>query len=246
MENKNGNGVFLGVVAVATLIVAIIGATFAYFSATVNSDEGAVNLTAYQFDAAIASIEKVAPTTETGIIPLATGLLNQGIVGFESNGKCIDKNGKQVCVIYEATLANNGTSSVIFSAATLKTISNDFTRDNGSGTTITDLKAAYLGTGTSIPTAYIGTPVAVPVDSTAAAATIDLNNTTIEVPAATTNGDAKQAGTAKLYFVVYLEEPVTPVNGDTAIDQSAYMNGTYSGQLFLSTADGSRITGTFE
>ena len=29
MENKNGRGIFLGVVSVATLIVAIIGATFA-------------------------------------------------------------------------------------------------------------------------------------------------------------------------------------------------------------------------
>ena len=47
MENKKGNGVFLGVVAVATLIVAIIGATFAYFSITAQSAENAVNLSAY-------------------------------------------------------------------------------------------------------------------------------------------------------------------------------------------------------
>ena len=31
-ENNNGRGLFYGVIGVATLIVAIIGATFAYFS----------------------------------------------------------------------------------------------------------------------------------------------------------------------------------------------------------------------
>ena len=35
MENKNGQGIFYGVIGVATLVVAIIGATFAYFSASV-------------------------------------------------------------------------------------------------------------------------------------------------------------------------------------------------------------------
>ena len=40
MENNNGKGIFLGVVSVATLIVAIIGATFAYFSATTTVGNG--------------------------------------------------------------------------------------------------------------------------------------------------------------------------------------------------------------
>ena len=36
MEN-NGRGIFYGVIGVATLVVAIIGATFAYFSAQAGS-----------------------------------------------------------------------------------------------------------------------------------------------------------------------------------------------------------------
>ena len=35
-ENNNGRGLFYGVIGVATLIVAIIGATFAYFSVSAN------------------------------------------------------------------------------------------------------------------------------------------------------------------------------------------------------------------
>ena len=33
-EKNNGSGIFYGVIGVATLIVALIGATFAYFTAT--------------------------------------------------------------------------------------------------------------------------------------------------------------------------------------------------------------------
>lgn len=42
--NDKGKGIFYGVVAVATLIVAIVGATLAYFSIMVNSENNAVGL----------------------------------------------------------------------------------------------------------------------------------------------------------------------------------------------------------
>ena len=45
-KKNNGKGVFYGVIAVATLIVAIIGATFAYFTASANSSEDALSATA--------------------------------------------------------------------------------------------------------------------------------------------------------------------------------------------------------
>ena len=42
MEENKSKGIFLGVVGVATLIVAIIGATFAYFVANAGGNTGAV------------------------------------------------------------------------------------------------------------------------------------------------------------------------------------------------------------
>lgn len=41
MENNNGKGIFYGVIGVATLVVAIIGATFAYFASTTQGGAGA-------------------------------------------------------------------------------------------------------------------------------------------------------------------------------------------------------------
>ena len=37
-ERNNGKGVFYGVIGVATLVVAIIGATFAYFTASASNN----------------------------------------------------------------------------------------------------------------------------------------------------------------------------------------------------------------
>ena len=39
MDNNKSRGIFLGVLSVATLIVSIIGATFAYFVASANGKE---------------------------------------------------------------------------------------------------------------------------------------------------------------------------------------------------------------
>ena len=38
-NNRKGPGIFYAVVGVATLVVAIIGATFAYFSATATNND---------------------------------------------------------------------------------------------------------------------------------------------------------------------------------------------------------------
>lgn len=44
MENNRGQSIFLSVVGIATLLVAIVGATFAYFSITVNGNENASSI----------------------------------------------------------------------------------------------------------------------------------------------------------------------------------------------------------
>ena len=45
MENNRGQSIFLSVVGIATLLVAIVGATFAYFSISVTGNENASSIT---------------------------------------------------------------------------------------------------------------------------------------------------------------------------------------------------------
>ena len=84
-DNRKGNGIFLGIVGVATLIVAIIGASFAYFSAQASSAEGAVNLTAYEFNAGLSLREiypsdaKLIPVDPTTVIENATAPNNTNL-----------------------------------------------------------------------------------------------------------------------------------------------------------------------
>lgn len=155
MENSKGRGIFLGVVSVATLIVAIIGATFAWFSASVGSGENDVNLTAYQFDAKL-TVERVFPTAENAskkIIPFVPDKVlregqgdqtnNMNYALNEATNKCVDSSGYLVCSLYKITVTNNGSDAIELdgSVTTMETTPTE------TGTTLTangDLKAQII------------------------------------------------------------------------------------------------------
>ena len=113
MENRKGSGIFLGIVSIATLIVAIIGATFAYFSATTVSNEDAVNLTAYEFKLSLSvnpvypeGASSLIPLNPTTVIPNAPENNNTNLLYAlnEATKPCIDDNGLQVCALYEVII----------------------------------------------------------------------------------------------------------------------------------------------
>ena len=131
MENNNGKGIFYGVIGVATLIVAIIGATFAYFTATSRSGEyltgtaataglavHVTRLTGFSTgegaeSAANASFVMV-PQLDKTLNYAITGTAGKGIAGAgtDSQGKCIDANGSLVCSIYKITVQNVGSAAI--------------------------------------------------------------------------------------------------------------------------------------
>ena len=113
MENNNGKGIFYGVIGVATLVVAIIGATFAYFSAT------ATNNNVIQGTAATVglnlSVDKVSTDAAGGLIPMNNADIAKGLKGDATTGSkmCVDKNGNTVCQVYQITVTNNGTATAV-------------------------------------------------------------------------------------------------------------------------------------
>ena len=112
-ENNNGRGLFYGVIGVATLIVAIIGATFAYFSvnASITNNNGISGDTVNVSETTITgTLTRVTPST-VSMVPLKTEELQKGITG-EGNQKCIDKNGAKVCDIYTLTINNTSKAPV--------------------------------------------------------------------------------------------------------------------------------------
>ena len=112
MENKKGSGIFLGVIGVATLIVAIIGATFAFFGANAMSNETAIGV-----NSAVLQLGYTddGEGLKYNLIPAAdylaefAGMNEEEWYGddVENGGeRCIDENGNEICAIYEFTIGN--------------------------------------------------------------------------------------------------------------------------------------------
>ena len=151
-QRQGGNGILLGILAVATLLVTITGATFAYFTASV-SGSAAVTAQSYKFDMTL-TVAKVNPSTTPSkgdkLIPLASTDIATAI----TNG-CIDSNGYAVCNIYELTFTNSGSGSVTLSGS-LTPSTNTFSNLKYSTTAIGGAKST-LSTGNAISTSAVTT-----------------------------------------------------------------------------------------
>lgn len=111
-EKNNGKGIFYGVIGVATLIVAIIGATFAYFTASGMSDNVITgNAATVSFNL---NVDKVVKPDETagGLIPMTDGMLKSAVTNASTKGVCVDDTGAAVCQIYKITIENTGSAAL--------------------------------------------------------------------------------------------------------------------------------------
>lgn len=243
MENKRGSGIFLGVIGVATLIVAIIGASFAYFSAQVSSGEGAVNVSAYDTAGlTVTSVEPVAPLDSemaalVGIVPLAAEKQNaEGKTMLEyainkATEKCIDSKGKLVCRLYKATINNTTANPVTFNIEVGATTNKAGTGEGKEA--FKDLKFQSLSE-TEGALALNGSPAII---GAAGSSYIAQNAKFTAAP----NGESVH------YFVIYLDEAYTDESKTETKDQSSQMGAKFSGKVIYSTGDnGTKLTGTFE
>ncbi len=122
-ENRKGTGVFYAVVGVATLVVAIIGATFAYFSASATNDSDVKGSTASGASLAIAVTKVSDEATAKNMIPMLSTDLQKGVTGTSSKS-CIDANGNTVCQVYKVTVTNGSADIGINVKGTMNLTSN--------------------------------------------------------------------------------------------------------------------------
>lgn len=134
MENNNGKGIFYGVIGVATLVVAIIGATFAYFASTTQGTNGAAAANSANVSGTLEVVQNgqyVAPD----LIPasFATVVKSFGQTGTAdvNTGKCrgasqANKEGNYgMCSFYTFTIKNTAdVATTVY--LSLKTDSNTF------------------------------------------------------------------------------------------------------------------------
>ena len=228
MENRKGSGIFLGVVGVATLVVAIIGATFAYFSATATA-EG--NITGSTLDTSGASMSVTATketfegaTANNNLVP--TNITSE-TYGLALTNKCEATPGTGTakytgCHVYtiatENTTAGNYTLTVDLSVdAQVKTdwsyIVYTSTAFNAAGTVVT---SGTFGTG---------------------------NTTTVTIDNGTT---ALAAETEKTYYLmIYLADDNDVQNATDGDKASNSATGTYTGTVTFAALGGGQVKATF-
>lgn len=124
-RRNNGQGIFYAVIGVATLVVTIIGATFAFFSASAGSNENAIST-----GAAIVSLKLDEDRTgiKNNLIPMdETNSKFASVVGAGAKN-CQDDNGNNICSVYQFTLTNPATNTAaqtVYPTITAQT--NEFT-----------------------------------------------------------------------------------------------------------------------
>lgn len=208
--------VFLGI-GIITLIIAIIGTTFAFFSVTIRND-------AFTGTTATMGLKLTITPKSAGfdnpLIPQKTSAIANAITGTD-NGSCVDANGNTVCQVYEIMIENTGDAGNIITASL-----------NLQAETIADLK---WGIGTTATTGFSSNKI------------YEITETDLIGPSVTgmqqltlkANDNVAKQGedTAIFYVVIYIEE--------TNNEQSGNNRGTFTGTVNIEAAGGNGVTATF-
>lgn len=110
-QKNNGRGIFYGVIGVATLVVAIIGATFAYFTATATNDNTIQgNMATVKLGLDVTKVTTV-DETKNGMIPMSNTMVETAVNKTTADTVCVDDNGNAVCQIYKITVTNDSTAA---------------------------------------------------------------------------------------------------------------------------------------
>ena len=137
-KNKNGRGIFYGVIGVATLVVAIIGATFAYFTATATAGNNVItgNMATITFDLVVTKVTHV-DETKGGMIPMSNTMVEAAVANGTGNAAqtCVDDNGNAVCQVYKIEVTNTGSASLFLDGYVTLTGGSGVSTDDASATT---------------------------------------------------------------------------------------------------------------
>lgn len=146
MENNNkGSNIFLGVIGVATLVVAIIGATFAFFGAQIEG--GAGNL-AVQSTTLSLGYEDNVSGIKNSLIPAEYWIADYAAMKqptaaevaemnkdktpededyYDGNLECMDDMGNEICGTYTFTIGNPSATTAQPLFASVRVLTNEFT-----------------------------------------------------------------------------------------------------------------------
>ncbi len=244
-NNRKGSGVFYAVVGVATLVVAIIGATFAYFSASATATTPVTGDTldiAGSFAVNVTKLEKTAPQAASDdLVPAKFGDTNDALTSANAvtavtkalTSKCEQANengGYTGCHVWKVTATTGqdlATANLTLNIAAPK-------GSNWSYVLFKSTENLTALNGTTGTVSLSASANAVGTFSTSGT-TVDMHNGASMSKAADTEGAVSET----YYIMVYLQ------NTDASQNQGATdETGTYNGTVTFSAAGG-EVTASF-
>jgi len=233
-EERRGQSPFYAIMAILTLVVAAVGATFAYFSLTASS----ANVTGNIARVGLSMDVELKTETQTDLIPLRAEFLKTAVTedAEKNRGVCQDEDGRTVCQIYQITVSNMGNTEVTVNGS-LNFAKSETSLPNDK---ITNLRWVLMDSLTSITTEEI------PTDHTFgnvafASAGVEADTelaTNVQIGATEDPEVAKESVT--YYLLVWLD--------DTGEEKQEELDkGGFTGTIVFNDAsgNGSGITGTF-
>ena len=224
-NNRKGPGVFYAVVGVATLVVAIIGATFAYFSASANATgepiEGETNNNLAE--ALSVSVERVKyevdGTVNGNLVPAEfDATTNTGVTAAVSK-KCVDGS-YTGCHVYKIT------------AKTTQNLNN--------ANIMVNLTAPAADKGNWKYLVYTGSESAADAITTAESTFASTNNTVNGITGTDIHNAALTTTGVTYYLMVYLDNLNNTAQNAGETDET----GSYSGTVTMYAAGG-KVSATF-
>lgn len=218
-DNRKGPGIFYAVVGVATLVVAIVGATFAYFSASATATGNITGETAKGNALSLSVTRTVPVVSNTGkLVPLdVTPASGSGQLASALSNGCIDSNSNVVCHIYDVSVVNASSAALSISVSATVT------------TGASNLSWKLLTNATTN-------------DTSSSPATITSGSAFYLAGSASTGATLTGSGTNHYYLMIWLEETGSPQDTDDA-------EKTFSGNVTVNAVDGSGnsqgLTATF-
>ncbi len=194
-ERKDSGGMLFGILGVATLIITIVGATYAYFTATASDN------TTIQGNAAVTGIDlvvtKVSNEPDSGLVPMLDTDLQKGLTGTDGD-ICVDSNGNAVCQLYKVTITNRGDAAVSLN-----------------GTLSLQTAAVEEGEGDSIFTNLKWAEITSQTDATLIGSANAMQTTTWKNDYLLQGSEAKD-----LYLLIWISETT---NDQSDVDKGAYI-----------------------
>ena len=244
-NNRKGPGVFYAVVGVATLVVAIIGATFAYFSAQASTGENDIKGSTLDLSGTALKMkaEKLdftgAQVTNKNLVPAT---MTNDIAGVNAAlaAKC-ENSGYTGCHVYRITAGS--TETVTAATVTLDLQLNGVTvKEDWKYALFTATDAAIDATTTTLTDAVALTTVETgkAFGTIGEGVNLDLNFAETGKSLGLTGGTDKV-----VYLMVYLENDATNAQNNPE-DTGNLATGSYTGTVTLNAgADGGKVSATF-